>query len=130
MKPLSGRLGRCLGASSSRGSRCSVPVGTVLGSQEPEQKRVTEESRLSWISHTAMGDRTGQWAGASCVFPGETGWHWEEMGEVPLRFIGARAPRSCWLTTQRAPYMLSLVLTALGSRDQPQPVLEMKKLMH
>lgn len=57
MKPLSGRLGRCLGAASSRGSRCSVPVGTALGSQEPEHSRLREGSRLGWISHTAAGER-------------------------------------------------------------------------
>lgn len=55
VKPLSGRLGRCLGASSSRGSRCSQPVGTMLDSQGPEQKRLSEESRLAWISETAAG---------------------------------------------------------------------------
>lgn len=58
MKPLSGRLGRCLGASSSRGSRCSVLAGTELGSQGPEQKRLSEGSRLAWISKTAVG-KTG-----------------------------------------------------------------------
>lgn len=46
-------LGRCFGASSSRGSRCSVLAGTVLGSQEPEQKRVSVGSRIAWISQTA-----------------------------------------------------------------------------
>lgn len=56
MKPLSGRLGRCLGASSRRGSRCSVLAGRVLGSQGPEQKRLSEGSRLAWISKMAAGE--------------------------------------------------------------------------
>lgn len=56
MKPLLGRPGRCVGASSSRGSRCSVPAGTVLGSQGPEQKRLSEGSRLAWISKMAAGE--------------------------------------------------------------------------
>lgn len=62
MKPLSGQLGRCLGASSSRGSRCSVLVGTALGSQEPEQKRLSEGSRLAWISQMAVGRQGSQQA--------------------------------------------------------------------
>lgn len=59
MKPLSGQLGRCLGASSSKGSRCSVLAGTRLGSHGPEQKRLIEGSKLAWISKTAAGE-TGQ----------------------------------------------------------------------
>lgn len=59
VKPLSGQLGRCLGAFSSKGSRCSVLAGTRLGSHGPEQKRLTEGSKLAWISKTAAGE-TGQ----------------------------------------------------------------------
>lgn len=36
-----------------------MPGGTELGSQGPEQKRLSEESRLAWISKTAAGE-TGQ----------------------------------------------------------------------
>lgn len=63
MKPLSGQLGRCLGASFSRGSRCSVLGGTAPGSQEPEQKRLSEGSRLAWTSQMAVGRQGSQQAG-------------------------------------------------------------------
>lgn len=34
-------------------------LGTVLGSQGPEQKSPSEGSRLSWISTTAVGQKKG-----------------------------------------------------------------------
>lgn len=57
MKLQSGRGGRWEGAPATRGSRHSVPCGTRLGSQSPEQNICTAFPIELWTSDTAVSNR-------------------------------------------------------------------------
>lgn len=58
MKLRSGRGGRWEGAPATRGSRHSVPCGTRLGSQSPEQNICTAFPIELWTSDTAVRTET------------------------------------------------------------------------
>lgn len=74
-------------------------AGTVLGSQEPEQKRLSEGSRLAWISETAAGEKmrvSKPRVPRTCAMPrlnmlsGNTGWC-GEMGKTHSLLTGYNA---------------------------------------